>query len=1427
MHKAPIYDAESMLSNWRSSILNGFLIVAAVVTLPAYATTILELDSTRTADLGTTILFTATELVLIILALFRSIPYLIRVSGLVLIGYAAAISNLFLSGLRGPAPLYILVTCLMALILIGFRASLGLTIASGLLLAGAAFLLDRGWLVPRFSPSGEPLQSYWSSLATILMLLAIAMTLAFLFYRFQKRLIDQQRHAQDELRRTHALLFEQNLTLEQKVKERTEALEQSHKIQTALYRITDAAGASTEMRDFFAKVHQIIGKLIDANNFTVALYNDSTGLLSFPYMADERAEPPPTQPLETYPGLAGDVIRNRRAIWLGVSPVHEGLPSRENEAADPVKGDSIGAPMWANGKIIGAIVVHTYGEGVHYTDQDDQILASVAQYVETAFIRLRAVEDTRQRNRELAMLNSVSEAMVKTLDIKTMTRLVGDKMLEIFKVDSAMIMLLDRETNLIQVLYEFDKNEGGYIDYVEPFPLGTGVSSEVISTGQPLLLSTLEEELANGAYFPPEIIAKGSGNFSQSWLGVPILAKGQVLGLVALADARPYAFNKYNQRILQTLSANLGAAVENARLFIETQRLLQETKERSSELSIINMVQASLASQLDFQAIYDLIGERVREVFHVDVVDIVLYDPAADTMTMPYSFEKGDQSVIIPQAPYGFRKEVIDNRRPLLINENFAELARQHNNPVLTGETPKSALFMPLLVGEQVRGVISIQNMDQEQAFSAEDVRLLQTLSNAMSVALENARLFAETQQRAAELAAINAVSTALVRELDLNALIHVVGEQTRMLFNASIAYVALYDEDNQVIQFPYTHGEDLASIPYGEGLTSKILETSRPLLINQDLDRQVVEIGAAVIGRMPLSYLGVPIMVGAKAVGVLSVQSTTQEGIFTENDQRLLSTIASNVGIALQNARLFDEIKRQEQLARETQRRMADIIEFLPDATLVIDSTGRVIAWNRAIEEMTGVKAADMLGKGNYEYALPFYGERVPLLVDLVAWHEAELEQAHPRIQRRGSIIFDEIHVPSLRGEERYVQATASVLTDSTGSPMGAIEIIRDVTDHRRAEAELRETAEKMRLIFENAFDGIDVYEEIPSTGRRILIDCNERYCELAGRSKEELMAVENTVVFQRPVEGPWGETFRDSVELEKAFRGVFSWIRPDGKENIIEYNAAPTRVGDRYFTIGLDRDITERIHAEEELRKARAAAEEANAAKSAFLANMSHELRTPLNAIIGFTRIVRRKGEGVLPEKQTENLDKVLISAEHLLNLINTVLDIAKIEAGRMDVLASNFRISPLIDLCANTAQPLLKPGVLLEKQVDESLNLVYSDQDKIRQIVLNLLSNAAKFTHQGKITLSAKREGEDTLSISVADTGIGISAEALPRIFKEFQQADNSTTRQYGGTGLGLSISRNLAALLGGDISVTSELGRGSTFTLNIPMQYRRAA
>jgi signal transduction histidine kinase/CheY-like chemotaxis protein len=243
-------------------------------------------------------------------------------------------------------------------------------------------------------------------------------------------------------------------------------------------------------------------------------------------------------------------------------------------------------------------------------------------------------------------------------------------------------------------------------------------------------------------------------------------------------------------------------------------------------------------------------------------------------------------------------------------------------------------------------------------------------------------------------------------------------------------------------------------------------------------------------------------------------------------------------------------------------------------------------------------------------------------------------------------------------------------------------------------------------------------------------------------------------------------------------------------------------------------------------ELQEANRRLEEASRHKSEFLANMSHELRTPLNAIIGFTRLVMRRAKDVLPDKQHENLEKILISAEHLLKLINDVLDLSKVEAGRMEVRPVTVDLSALVDACLRTVEPLLRSERQhFVKALADDLPPLYTDEDKLKQILINLLSNAIKFTEVGSITVSA-RALDGQVEIAVADTGIGIPEDALALIFEEFRQADSSTTRRYGGTGLGLSICRHFTWLLGGDITVTSSVGAGSTFTVTIPQRYRAA-
>jgi signal transduction histidine kinase len=233
------------------------------------------------------------------------------------------------------------------------------------------------------------------------------------------------------------------------------------------------------------------------------------------------------------------------------------------------------------------------------------------------------------------------------------------------------------------------------------------------------------------------------------------------------------------------------------------------------------------------------------------------------------------------------------------------------------------------------------------------------------------------------------------------------------------------------------------------------------------------------------------------------------------------------------------------------------------------------------------------------------------------------------------------------------------------------------------------------------------------------------------------------------------------------------------------------------------------------------------ANKHKSDFLARVSHDLRTPLNSIIGFTRIVLRRMEGQLPALQKENLQKVLISSEHLLTLINELLDLAKIDAGKMEVVADTFRVEDVINMTTATVEPLLKDGrVRLVRDIAADLPPVKTDRDKLKHILFNLLSNAAKFTEEGEIRVSAAREN-GTLTLAVSDTGIGMKAEALEHIFDEFQQAETTTSAKYGGTGLGLAIVKKFVQLMGGKITVESEVGKGSKFTIRMPLELKKEA
>ncbi|HRB11524.1 MAG TPA: ATP-binding protein, partial [Vicinamibacteria bacterium] len=301
------------------------------------------------------------------------------------------------------------------------------------------------------------------------------------------------------------------------------------------------------------------------------------------------------------------------------------------------------------------------------------------------------------------------------------------------------------------------------------------------------------------------------------------------------------------------------------------------------------------------------------------------------------------------------------------------------------------------------------------------------------------------------------------------------------------------------------------------------------------------------------------------------------------------------------------------------------------------------------------------------------------------------------------------------------------------------------------------------------------------------------------------------------------------DEALKTKSAQATFETVyrAKDGREIPMSFSTGVLKnaEGQASGMIAVAQDITSRKRQERELKEAKVAAEAANATKSQFLATMSHELRTPLNAIIGYTEMMTEEAEDNGHDEYVPDLKKVHSSAKHLLALINDVLDLSKIEAGKMDLYLETVEVKPLIDDVVSVVAPLVdKKANRLSVNLGPNLGSIHADVTKVRQSLFNLLSNASKFTERGTITLDVYRnwqDGRELFHFIVSDTGIGMNKEQLGRMFQAFTQADASTTRKFGGTGLGLVISRNFCQMMGGDITVESEEGKGTKFTILLPV------
>ncbi|AIE84571.1 response regulator [Fimbriimonas ginsengisoli] len=496
------------------------------------------------------------------------------------------------------------------------------------------------------------------------------------------------------------------------------------------------------------------------------------------------------------------------------------------------------------------------------------------------------------------------------------------------------------------------------------------------------------------------------------------------------------------------------------------------------------------------------------------------------------------------------------------------------------------------------------------------------------------------------------------------------------------------------------------------------------------------------------------------------------------------------------------------------------DIVDTVREPLLLLDTTLRVHSANRAFYQTFKVTPEEtehhlIYELGNGQWDIP---DLRRLLEDVVpkslVFNDFELVHTFPIIGRRVMLLNARKLKAGNHGELLVLA-------------------MEDVTERRRAEEEVAKTAADLKAIETFSQNIVDtIREPLLMLDRTLRVhSANLAFYQTFHVSLEE---TENRLIYELG-NGQWDipalRTLLEDVVPQSSVFNDFELEHtfPVIGQRVMLLNARQLKAGNHGELLVLAmEDVTDRRRAEEEVEKAKETAEAANRTKSLFLANMSHELRTPLNAILGYSEMLQEEAADQGVEDFLPDLQKIHVAGKHLLALINDILDLSKIEAGKMDLYLETFSIPKLIEEVTETIQPLVRAnGNTLSVFCPPDLGVMHADLTKTRQSLFNLLSNAAKFTREGAISLEASRETMDEkewIWFKVSDTGIGMTPEQMVRLFQTFSQADTSTTRKFGGSGLGLALTRRFCQLMGGEVTVNSVPGESSAFTIKVPATVR---
>ena len=971
-----------------------------------------------------------------------------------------------------------------------------------------------------------------------------------------------------------------------------------------------------------------------------------------------------------------------------------------------------------------------------------------------------------EEQRKLTTQARIINAILRSLDLKQRLAIILEEAMSLLRVETGAVYLTENDKMMLR---SWRGMPAELREQLRSLPLGTAPLPPGMKA--PLVV---HERLSDRGNIPDGMKHAGI----QAFASVPLTittgsAPGkEYVGALLLASRRHSALNEADVRSLQGIGGQLALAIDHALQF-------DHAAQRLMRLQILREIDHAIISRLSIDAVIELVLNHVPPELGADAAAISLFaagTAVVEGMRLPNGTIVQEQAFDLSES---FIHWFVERQEPVIIYDLRQDPRVRLNQELIRTHRLVSYLGVPLVADGETIGILHITTVKPRQ-FAPEDVAFFQTLAGQAAIAIKSTRLFAEIEDAEKRYRGIfeNAAEGIYQATMDGHL----------MLANPAMAQILGYETPDELI----TAVPNISQIYVDPARRAEFMDLLEREGTVTNFDTQVRRRDGTVAWISKSAHI---------------VRDDHRVSVYYEG---ICEDITARVNIM--------------QSLRETEHRLQTLIASVSGILWEADvATGRYTFVSRQAQRVLGYPVEQWLTNPTFwrEHIHPDDRERVLTASAQAIAAKRNYELEYRMIAADGHIVWlqDIVTVMAVNDQPVQLRGVAVEIT----AKKQAEQQLEQYRAHLEELVAARTAELRLRIAALNASANAVIITDTAGT----VVWANPAFTSLTGYSLEEVVG-RNPRIFKsgKQDQAFYGELWR-TIQAGDVWRGEIINRRKDGGLYHEEMTITPVRddVGRITHFIAVKQDVTARRRMEDELRNAVRAANAANQAKSQFLANMSHELRTPLNAIIGFSQVLQEEYFGDLTEKQAEYVADILESGEHLLSLINDILDLSKIESGKLELEFSDVAVNQVLESSLTLIrQKARKHGITLTLNVAPEIEgvTITADERKLRQVLLNLLSNAAKFTPDGgKITVEANKQGEEIV-ISVSDTGIGIPAEEQARIFDEFHQVGQPADKPAG-TGLGLAISKRIVEMHGGTIGVESAgIGKGSRFYFTIPMR-----